>query len=412
MAQLALLGGEPVRRGPFPTWPVWGQDEMAALVDVVRSGKWGMLKGTQVTSFETRFADMHKARFGICVNSGTTALRIALQAAGIGPGDHVVVPAYTFVATATAVLEASAVPIFADIDLNSFNIDAADVERRATPQTRALMPVHFGGRPADWDALAALAKSHGWVVIEDAAQAWGAAWKGSPVGALGAAGGFSFQSSKNITAGEGGIILTNDETVAKFARSCANCGRTADGAWYEHHYLGGNLRMTEFQAAVLHVQLGRYSSMQQKREANARLLDAGLSDLPGITPLADDERVTRHAEHLYIFRYDPEAFAGAPKGRFIDALRAEGILCSPGYTLPLYRQPLFQKRAFGPRGKVVDVGVDYREVSLPNTEAACGEQAVWLAQSVLLGEKKDMGDILRAVEKIWENRKTLAQVAA
>jgi dTDP-4-amino-4,6-dideoxygalactose transaminase len=406
---LALLGGEPIRQKPFPGWPAWGQEEIAALVEVVRSGKWGMLHGTQVKSFETRFARMHQASFGICVNSGTTALRIALQAAGVGPGDHVIVPAYTFVATATAVLEAGAVPIFADIDLDTFNIDAGDAEQRATPRTRAIMPVHFAGRPVDWDAVEAVARRHDWLVIEDAAQAWGAVWKERPVGALGTAAGFSFQSSKNITAGEGGILLTNDETVAKFARSHANCGRTPEGAWYEHHYLGGNFRMTEFQAAVLHVQLDRYEPMRQRREANARFLDRGLLELPGVAPLARDDRISRHAEHLYIFRYDAEAFGGVPKGRFVEALRAEGIPCSPGYTLPLYRQPLFLKRAFGPRGAEVDVGIDYREVSLPNCETACAEQAVWLTQSVLLGEEEDMRDILRAVEKIWGNREALAQ---
>ncbi len=408
MSRLAILGGKPIRKNPFPSWPVWGQEEIDALTDVVRSGQWGMRQGTRVRHFEERFAGMHEARFGICVNSGTTALRIALQAAGIGRGDHVVVPAYTFVATATAVLDAGAVPIFADIELDTFNLDPEDAERRSTPQTRAVMPVHFGGRPVNWDGLAAVAGRHGWIVVEDAAQAWGAAWKEKPVGTFGTAAGFSFQSSKNITAGEGGIILTNDDSVAQFARSYSNCGRTTEGAWYEHHYLGGNFRMTEFQAAVLNVQLDRYEPMRQRRQANARFLDRALSELPGIGPLPPDERVTRHAHHLYIFRYDSETFDGVPKQRFIKALRAEGIPASPGYTLPLYRQPLFQNRAFGSRGAALDVGVDYRDIDLPNTEAACNEQAVWLTQSVLLGELEDMHDIVRAIEKIWEQREALA----
>lgn len=407
MSQLALLGGEPIRLQPFPAWPVWGQEEVDALTRVVRSGKWGMLQGSEVQRFQDRFAELHEARFGICVNSGTTALRIGLQAAGIGRGDHVIVPAYTFVASATAILEAGAVPIFVDIDLDTFNIDPEDAERRATPETRAILPVHFAGRPVDWDALSRVAARHDWAIVEDAAQAWGAAWKERPVGALGAAGAFSFQSSKNITSGEGGILLTNDDTVANFARSYANCGRTSEGAWYEHHYLGGNVRMTEFQAAVLHAQLDRYEPMRQRREANARFLDRRLSDLPGVAPLATDDRVTRHAEHIYIFRYDPQAFGGIPKARFLEALAAEGIPASPGYSLPLYRQPLFQNRAFGPRGAEVDVGVDYRAVALPNTEVACEQQAIWLTQRILLGGEEDMQDIVRAVEKVWEHRAKL-----
>ncbi len=403
MAQLALHGGAPVRQKPFPTWPVWGDEEIANLTEVVKSGKWGSLAGTKVKEFEQKFAAYQQARFGVCVNSGTTALRLALMASGVESGQEVLVPNYTFIASATAVLEAGAVPVFVDVEPDTYNMDADGLAAHLSPRTAALMPVHFAGRPANMDKIMAFAKKHGLKVIEDACQAWGAEWDGRRVGAIGDAGAFSFQSSKNINAGEGGIITTNDPEVEKMGRAHSNCGRCTDGEWYEHFYYGGNSRMTEFQAAVLLAQLGRFDELQAIRHENATYLDEQLGQIPGVEPLANPPKATRQSHHLYIFRYRKEEFNGAPKGRFIEALRKEGIPCSPGYSLPLNAQPVFLRKSFGPRGKSIPLPVDYEKVSTPATERACYEEAVWFTQNLLLGTKEDMDDIVEAIAKIREH---------
>ncbi len=403
MTKLAINGGTPIRTKPFPKWPYWDQNEVNNLREAVESGKWGSLQGNKVKTFADKFASYHQAKHGICVSSGTVALSIALKSAGIGCGDEVILPGYTFVASATAILDTGAVPIFVDIDPNTYNIDINKVEDAITTKTTAIMPVHFGGRPVDMDSLLSIAKKHNVKIIEDAAQAWGSEWNHRKVGAIGDTGGFSFQSSKNITSAEGGIILTNDDETAKFCKSYSNCGRVEGGVWYEHYYLGGNYRMTEFQAAVLLAQIDRYPDMKHKRERNARYLNKHLSQINGIEVLKDDQKITSNSVHLYIWRYKKEYFNNIPKSKFIEALRKEGLFLSAGYSIPLYTQPLFKNMAFGPRGKKIDLGVDYSAYHLPETERACYEEALWLPQSVLLGEEEDMKDIVDAVAKVKEN---------
>ncbi len=405
---LAINGGTPVRSKPMPVWPVWGDEEIENLTRVVKSGKWG-IGGKETAAFERKFADRHQAKHGIAMNSGTTALRIALTAADVESGAEVIVPAYTFIATASAVIEAGAVPIFVDIDPNTYNIDVGQVESAITSRTAAIMPVHFAGRPADMDRIMAIAQKHHLKVIEDAAQAWGSAWKNRPVGAIGDAGCFSFQSSKNINSGEGGIVLTNDDLIAKMVRSHYNCGRSEDGQWYEHFYLGGNYRITEFQSAVLLAQFDRYEELKKIRNDNALLLQKMLSEIEGINPLFDGPDVTSHSRHLFIFRYDKTHFANKSKKTFIEALRKEGIPTSPGYSLPLYKQPVFLNNAFGPRGRRVSWPVDYSTCYCPETEKACFEEAIWFTQNVLLGTEEDMADIVTAVKKIQAHAKELPE---
>ena len=403
MANLAINGGNAVRTKPFPKWPVWDENEITYLREVVESGKWGSLHGSKVKTFTEKYAQYHQAKYGICVNSGTTALKIALQSTGIGAGDEVIVPGYTFIATATAVLDAGAIPVFVDIDPNTYNLDIDKIEDALTERTKAIMPVHFGGRSCDMDRLNELAKKHGLKIIEDAAQAWGSEWNGKKVGALGDAGCFSFQSSKNVTSAEGGIILTNDEETAKFARSFANCGRVEGGIWYEHYYLGGNYRMTEFQGALLLAQFERYPELKARREKNARFLTEQLSKIDGAEVLSDDPKITSNSSHIFIWRYKKENFKDVPKDKFVDAMRKEGIILSPGYSIPLYTQPLFKEMSFGPKGKKIDVGVDYTSYFLPETEKACYEESIWFPQFVLLGDESDMNDIVEAIVKVKEN---------
>lgn len=402
-ATLALLGGTPIRRRPFPSWPVFGEAEERRLIDALRSGAWGRLDGTEVARFEERFAAAHGCRHAIAVTNGTVALRIALLAAGIRAEDDVIVPDYTFVATATSVVEVNAVPVFADVDAVTFNIDPASVRSAIGPRTRAIVPVHFAGMPAAMDAIDEIARAHGLAVIEDAAHAHGAAWRGRPAGSLGHLGCFSFQSSKNLTCGEGGIIVTNDDGLAAACRSMHNCGRLPGGVWYEHHVISGNYRLGEFQGAVLNAQLDRLEEQTRTRDANGQSLAARLSAIPGIHPQARTSDCTRHSYHLLMLRLDADAF-GAQRDAVVAALQAEGIPCSSGYGFPVHRQPLFQNKAFGPFLPGRAASLDYTAVSCPNAERLCGE-SIWLGQSLLLAD--DIDDIVRAFDKVYERRHAL-----
>ncbi len=399
MERLAINGGTPVRSEPFPRWPVWGREEERALLEVLRSGQWG-IGGDKVTEFEAAFARFQDARYGVCVTSGTAALEIALRAAGVGPGDEVIIPPYTFVATATACLALGALPVFADIDSETYNLSSTAVEAQITGRTKAIIAVHIGGGPADMDALPALAHRRGLTLIEDAAQAHAAAWRGRRVGAIGDMGTFSFQSSKNLNAGEGGIILTDNAELAERCWSIHNVGRVREGAWYQHETWGGNFRMTQWQAAILLAQMTRLEEQSARREENARYLSQELAKI-GLRPLARDSRVTQHAWHIFIFRYDPSLARGVKREVFIQAMRAEGIPCSPGYV-PLYATNAVRR---GTEDNLRWVGRDPEEIErlhrpCPVAERACYEEAVWLGQNVLLGTRADMDSIVEAAAKV------------
>jgi len=406
MSKLAIKGAEPVRKSPFPQWPVFDKREVEALREVVNSRFWG-IGGKKVEEFEEKFAAYQGAKYGVAVTSGTTALEIALRAANIGARDEVIVPAYTFSATAAAVLQVNALPVFADIDPSTYTLDPRRVEETITDKTKAIIPVHIGGCPANMDSIIRIADRNNLMTIEDACQSWGAEWKGRRVGAIGNLGAFSFQSSKNITSGEGGIVTTNDKELYELCWSYHNCGRTLGGPQYEHELLGFNYRMTEFQAAVLLVQLSRLDEQTRTRNETASYLSKELSKIGGVEPLQQCEEVTRHAYHLYIFKYNNEEFSDLPRSRFLEALRAEGIPCSPGYT-PLHRHRSMLKLAQDPLlSQLYGKKVDYSTVELPVTERACNEESVWFYQNMLLGTREDMDDIVDAIAKIKENPEEL-----
>jgi len=402
MSELAINGGKPIRTRPFPKWPVYDESEKKALEEVLQSGVWGS-GGSKVNKFEKKFAGYHNAEYGICVVNGTTALEVALKASGIGAGDEVIVPAYTFLATASSVLLVNAVPIFVDIDPDTYCIDPQQIENAITERTKAIIPVHLAGHSSNMDKIMEIAKENNLVVIEDCAQAHLAEWKGKKVGSIGDLGCFSFQSSKNMTSGEGGIIVTNNKELADKCWSYHNCGRTRGGPWYKHPLLGWNYRMTEFQAAVLLVQLNRLEKQNKTRNENALYLSAKLSEIDGITPLKRDERVTTHAYHLYIFRYAKEKFSGVTRDRFLEALNAEGIPCARGYV-PLYKEGYLNEARKCPLSCSYYSGkIDYTKVDCPVTEKACNEEAVWLTQNMLLGTKEDMDTIVEAIQKVKNN---------
>jgi dTDP-4-amino-4,6-dideoxygalactose transaminase len=405
--RLALLGGRPVRTRPFPAWPIFGRTEEARLLRTLRSGQWGRLHGDEVRRFEERFAAMHGCRHGIAVANGTVSLRLALIAAGLRAEDEVIVPPYTFFSTASAVVEANMVPVFADVDLASFNLAPEAVEAAITARTRAVIPVHFGGQPADMAAIMRLARKRNLLVIEDAAHAHGARYRDRPAGSLGHLASFSFQSSKNLTCGEGGIITTNDDDLAERCRSLHNCGRVPGGVWYEHHVISGNYRLGEFQGAVLNAQLDRLDAQTNTRDRNGRYLASRLAALPGLHPQKRPAACTRHSYHLFMLRLDGPAF-GAPRAAVIEALRAEGIPCSAGYGFSLPQQPMFRAKAFGPYLQEARARLDYSRANVPNSDLICREQGVWFEQSLLLGRRPDIEDIARAFEKIHGQKTALS----
>lgn len=394
--KLALEGGTPVRQRPFPAWPIWDKREEQQILEVLHSGQWGMLSGKKVHTFERAFADYQQARHGICVVNGTAAVEIAMRAIDLAPGDEVITTPYTFVATVNAALAVGAVPILVDVTPDTFCIDVEQIEAAISPRTKALLPVHIGGHPADMDAILDIAQRHGLRVVEDACQAWGAEWRGQRVGALGDLGTFSFQASKNITAGEGGIILTNDDELENRVWSLHNVGRRKGGLWYEHVRMGWNYRLTEWQGAVLLAQLERADQLAECRHRNATYLSMALEDVPGIHPIQVDPRVSRHAWHLFIVRYDRQAFGGMPREKFLQALQAEGIPCAPGYV-PLNESLALLDGLERLRAYVDDVP---QPRACPVAERLCTQEAVWFTQNILLGDETDMDDILKAITKI------------
>jgi dTDP-4-amino-4,6-dideoxygalactose transaminase len=409
----ALLGGTPVRTARFPGWPVHDEVEDNAMLEVVRSGRWGRLNGSAVPRFESMYASLMGAQHCLATSSGTTALFTALSALGIGPGDEVVLPAYTFVACANVILQHHALPVFADTDPETFQIDPSSLESAITDRTAAIMPVHLGGATFDVDRVQAIAKKHNLPIVEDSCQSHLAEWRGKRTGSFGKAGCFSFQASKNLNSGEGGAVLTNDAEIAErcYAFHNNSRGRRQPGADFSYEQSGFNARMTEFQAAILLSQMTRLERQYETREKNAAYLTSLLREIGGLKPARTYDGCTRNAYHLYMMRYQPEQFAGLPRAKFLKALAAEGVSASGGYS-PLNKEP-FLRNTFATRGYQVIYGMKrledwFERNQLPANDRLCGE-AVWLTQNQLLGMRKDMEQIAEAVRKIKQHASELAR---
>jgi len=396
----ALLGGHPACSVAWPRWPIHDEAEERLLLDVLRSGEWWF--GRRVREFEEQFASFQGTRFGVTCTNGTTAIEMGLRALGVLEGHEVIVPPYTFIATASAVVSVGAVPVFADILPGTLCLDPADVERKLSACTRAIVPVHVAGRIADMDRIRDIARRHSLAVLEDAAHAWGSQSQGRGAGSFGNAGTFSFQVTKNITAGEGGILLTDDEALADLCRSYTHCGRRKGSAWYDHDYLGSNLRMTEFQAAVLLAQLSRLESQVHSREASAALLDQLLAGVRGLRLLDPAPHMTRRSYHFYILRVDEQEL-GMTRDRMIEALEAEGVPASKGWYRPLYRNGVFARAHEGPahgiRAPLAGKGVDFTRVNCPVCEQVCRD-AIWIPQHVLLADEPAIRALAAGIEKV------------
>lgn len=416
MARLAINGGPKTIIEPLgSTWPVWDDTERRLLNAVLESGKWwrGAYADpaqSMVGQFETAFARFQDAKHAVAVANGTVAIECALKAVGVEAGDEVIVPAVTFVASATAPLQVGAAPVFVDIDPRTYTIDPAAVTAAITPRTRAVVAVDYGGLPCDMDALLAIQQRTGVQIVSDCAHAHGSQWQGVGVGAIGPIGTFSFQAFKQLPTGEGGMVLTNDDTLAERAYAYHHIGRIRGRPFYEHHVPASNLRMTEWQGAIGLAQLSRLLEQTLRRERNATYLAHGLQQLAGVSPLYRDPRVTRWGFYMWHFQFQSAAFGGIARDTFLRALQAEGVPCSTGHTEPLYHNPVFAawqenfgRTGFPLRNPYTGTAADYRGVDCPNAERIARDEAVVLSHQLFLGPSSDMDRILAAIQKIHDH---------
>ena len=405
--KLALLGGQAVKQDSFPPWPQFDERERKALLEVLESRVWWRTPGTRTLDFERAFAAYHQAKHGIAVTNGTAALEGALAAIGVGPGDEVVIPDFTFIATASSVLAAGALPVPVDVTSDTYCIDTDLAEKAITKKTKAIIAVHMGGHPADLDRLTEITRRHGLRLVEDSAHAHGTEWKGRKIGAIGDIGTFSFQASKLMTAGEGGIIVTDDDHLERQARSVHDCGRMPGEWFYSHFIYGSNYRLSEWQGAVLSQQLTRLDQQAAIRTRNAAYLDRALREIEGITPQSLDPRCTRNGHYAYIFHYDKRAFADVSISQFVEAINAEGIPTQASYPpihdVGVFRSGEYLKRLW-PEQTSVDRAVFKRE--FPNTARAAWE-TVWLPHPVILGREEETEKVVEAIRKIQRHAKEL-----
>jgi dTDP-4-amino-4,6-dideoxygalactose transaminase len=395
-SELALLGGSKTRLAPFPPYPVIGVEERRAVMEVLDEGRLStfvaspgehFLGGKRIRAFERAFADYHGVRFAVAFNSATSALHAAVVALDVPAGHEVLVPPYTFTSTATCALMAGAVPVFVDVEPETFCLDPKALEAAVSPLSRAVIPVHLFGHPAAMDEILEVARRHSLRVIEDAAQAPGAVYRGRRVGTLGDCAVYSFQESKNLMTGEGGMLVTDDPQVAEVAQLVRNHGEMIE-------------------AALGLVQLGRLSAQNAERQRLAGHLTQALADVPGLRP----PLVRSGCEHVfyaYTLTYDEMAW-GVPRDRFVAALGAEGVPAAPGYVKPLYLNPLYTERrslAFGTyRGRA-----RYERGICPVAEDLHFQKAIVLVVVRPPASERDMDDIAAAAHKLWTHREELAR---
>lgn len=412
--KLAVMGGKPLRTKAWQKWPMWNpQTDEKRVVDSIRSGVWS--RAGIANEFEAAWAKTLGCKRSLTVANGTNALIVALNQMNIGGGDEVLVPPYTFIATVSAVLLNGAIPVFVDVDRETFQMDPDKIEAKITPRTRAILPVHILGLPCDMDRIMAIAKKHNLLVLEDACQAHLAEYDHKKAGTIGNAGCFSFQNSKNLPIGEGGAIVSNDDTFMDKCFAYNNYGYpagTASGAIGNGSpMLGTKVRTTEYASAIGLSLLPYLETQTATRNENAAYLKAKIEKIPGIVPYKLYPKVNRAAFHLFPFRFHQQKFKGLSRAKFLKALRAEGIPCSSGYT-PLQKMDFiksaFESKNFKRMYTAAELNYEkYMENNkCPNSDILC-EEAVWFTQNMLLGTKSDMDDIATAIAKIYKNAEEL-----
>ncbi len=425
--KLALHGGTPVRTQPFPPYVTVGKEEKDAACRIIDSGVlsrylgcWHeqFMGGNEVRALETEWAAYFKVKHAIAVNSASSGLICAMGAAGIGPGDEVIVGPWSMSISATAPLFYGGIPVFADVEPDCFCLNPHDVAKKITPRTKAILAVDLFGQPYDADAINALAKKHGLVVIEDTAQAPGASLHGKAAGTLGDIGVFSLNYHKHIQCGEGGIVVTDDDKLAERIRLIRNHAESVVedmGVTDVSNMLGYNFRMTELEAAIARCQLGKLESLNKKRLENVNYLENGLKHIPCLTM----PKVRTNARHVYYAHaclYDKQK-AGISVRQFVSAIQAElphftlrekeGTKLGAGYVRPLYRLPLFQKKnVFGKTDWPFSLHpqMRYQGNLCPECEQLHADK--FLAHEFMLPsmKKEDIDDVLEAFEKVWKCR--------
>ena len=396
----AVLGGKPVRTKSWQSWPIWDTEtDEKLLLKVMRSGIWS--RHDVVNEFEKKWAEINGSSRCLTTVNGTNALICALRNLDIGGGDEVITTPFTFIATPISILQTGAMPVFADIDPDTAQVDPAKIEAKITSRTRAIMPVHIYGLPADMERIMDIAARHNLLVVEDACQAWLAEINHKKVGTFGDAGCFSFQNSKHCTMGEGGAIISDNVEFMDRCASYHNFGRM--------EIAGTKLRITEFQAAIALAQLERLEEETERRNENAGYLRSRLSEMPGIKPQKLYSNATRAAYHLFSWRYIKEDFKGLSRADFIRALNAEGVPCGTGYRPGLNSSPYlndaFQSKNY--RKMYPPEMLNFKEYvernRCPVNDHFCSEENVRIQQNLLLGNRQDIDDIANAIEKIFNN---------
>lgn len=425
MTKLAIKGGNPIRdikNNPWHQWPVWDKNEEKALIETLNSGIWSY-NGPKETKFNKNFAEFTGVKYAISVANGTVTLQLALEACGIGIGDEVIIPGLTWQATAATIIDVNAVPVFVDVCEDTWCIDPKEVEKAITPKTKAIIPVHLYGSFADMDAIMDIAQRHNLYVIEDSAHKHGGEWNGKKAGSIGDIGSFSFQLSKPLTAGEGGVLTTNNQELAEKLDALRNCGRKPQVNEYANVDKGtgvysdegdfiqsGNYRITEFQAAILIEGLKRLPEQNRNRDNNGIYVNSLLSELPGVSPMRRDKRETKETYFNFAFRYNKHEFKGLPVEKFRKALENElGIGVESSYE-PLNNCSLYVPLTKPSRYKINEQQwkeIDPSRFKLPVCEKIYKEEAVCFHHIVLMGSKADMDLIAAAIKKIYDNAEEL-----
>ncbi len=412
--KLAILGGDPVRKDKsWPQWPYWDDEVIDSLTKTAKSRIWCRIQSRSgtVPTFEKTWAEMTGAKFCVATGSGTQALHTCVEALGIGAGDEVITSPYTDPGTTASILAARALPVLADLDRESYQLDPDDVERKITENTRAIMPVHMMGQPCNMERIMQIAKRHGLKVIEDACQAHLAEYQGKQLGTIGDLGCFSFQSSKTIACGEGGAVIGNDEELMDKCYTVHNHGTSRRG---RTEVPGPKYRMNEFEAAVLLGQLSGVKERFARRNANAAHLTSRLKDVPGVVPQKLYEGTKSGSFYLYPTTYKKEHFNNATRTQFLKALSAEGVSLSPYIARGLHREPwidnILNSRVYKKMFSARRLKEYSEQRDCPVCDQVCEEMAMLWASGPLLGTKQDMDDIADAIEKVYENRDKLRSI--
>lgn len=414
--KLAINGGEKTRTNEFPKHPVITEKDKKAVLDVLNSGNIStfiassgknFLGGKKINELEEAFCDYFNVKYAVAMNSATSCLHAAIIACGIKAGDEVIVPPYTFTSTATCALMHNAIPVFVDVDPDTFCIDPVEVEKAITPKTKAIIPVHLFGYPAEMEQIKEIAKKHNLKVIEDCAQAPGGKYNDKLLGTMGDVGVFSLTESKTITSGEGGVAITNDEEIAKILQMVRNHGEmiiASEKRTYKSNFVGFCYRMTEMAAALGKSQFSRLDQLNQTRIELANYLYEQLKDIPGfVKPKILPQH--KHVYYLMAFKYDEEK-SGIPRKLFVEALNAEGIPTGAGYVAPLYLTPIYHENkpfTYNYFGE----DIRYDKGICPITERLHEKELITFQFVRTPAAKEDMADVVKAIKKIIKNKEEL-----